>query len=185
MLSLETIEDTVQAWAVAASGLDDAHVIFSHQDGPDPSGGPFITINVMEDSDTLGMYPEQKINGSGVPYTIEHWRLDGMIEAFGPGARQVLLNLKSKGYLESFYNLLLAQGIDLDFDKVTSMPNTKNRSWEEHAQLPIIIRVGDSTTTDTGLDGETPPPYATQLTYTGPDVEPHPIASTTVTAPTP
>lgn len=181
MLDLEALENAVRDWVKTASGLDDDHVIFTHQDGPDPDevdGGPYITILAFDDGSTLGMYPEEKTGADGVPYTIEHWRIDGQIEAYGPGAKQILLNFKSKCLLPTFYDPLTAAGIAADPDtRINSLPNPKGRQWEEHAKLEVVFRLRDGTTEDRGEDDLSPPAWADRLSYTGPEMAPRPITN--------
>jgi hypothetical protein len=172
-LTIETLEDAVHAWVLEVSGLPEARVIFSHQDGPEPATAPYLTITVAESFETLGMYPEELVNGSGVAYTVEHWRIEGSLDAWGAGARQLIATVKSKCLLPSFYKLLSDLGIDADPGGLTFIPAVKNRGWEEHAKLEMIFRLRDQTTTDTGAAEQVG--YFETIGYTLPDLDPHPV----------
>lgn len=181
-LLLTTLEDTAHAWVVSASGLAADQVIHSHQDGPDPVG-LFITITALEDAHTEGLWPEEFMNDSGVPFTREHWRVAGCIDAYGTGARQLLADFKSKCLLPTHYGLLAAQKIEADPGGLTFIPAIKSHGWEEHAKLDMVWRLADGSTTDPGtVDPDTDDPipvaYFDTVSYSGPDMDPHPIPVT-------
>lgn len=184
-LNVTAFEDAVHAWVKACSGLADNKVIFSHQDAPDPRP-PYITITTIEDADTLGMYPEQGMNEDGEVTSLEHWRIEGCVEAWGTGARQALLTFKAKAYLPTFYALLQTANIAAHLGDLTFLPAVKTQQWEEHAKIPVLFHYSNGDTVDDGApDGDgTPQPlgYFDQVEYSGPDITPHPIPSTTVTA---
>jgi hypothetical protein len=186
-IDLASLEDAARAWLLAASGLPDERVIFSHQDGQDPGGGAYMVIEVWESGDTLGMYPEQGVNSSGQGTQTEHWRVEGTVSVHGPGARHALITAKSRSLLPSYYARIHDLGIDGELDgEIAHIPENKARGWEEQAQIGLILRLRTGTI-DTGApDPEgTPAPLAwfDRATYSGPDMAPRPIPPTTITHP--
>lgn len=186
-IDLASLEDAARAWLMAASGLPEELVIFSHQDGPDPQGGAYLVLEVWESGDTLGMLPEQKTNEDGQVEQIEHWRIEGTVSIFGPGARQLLITTQSRSLLPSYYARIHTLGIDGELDgAIAHIPAVKARGWEEQAQCGLILRLRDGTL-DTGApDPETgepaPPTWFDRVTISGPSM-PRPIPPTTITRP--
>jgi len=147
---IDTIEAIACGWIIAASGLDDQHVIMSHQDCPDPQG-VYITLELMESGDTLGMNPEQFVDpDTGIAYEIGHWRFEGTIDAYRAGAYGVLTKTRSKLLLPSFYETLNNAGISAHLGNVESTPNLLNREWEQHASMPIIMHYVANPVDDSG-----------------------------------
>lgn len=192
-IDLASLEDAAWAWIHAASGLPESRVIFSHQDGPDPDedpdadGGPYVVLEVWESGDTLGMLPEQKTDAQGRANQIEHWRIEGTVSAFGPGARQVLITIKSRHLLPSYYAKIHTLGIDGELTgELAHIPENKARGWEEQAQIGLILRKREGTI-DTGAPDDegasTPLPWFDRATYSGPAFLPRPIPPTTITRP--
>lgn len=185
-LSIEDIEDGVFDWMKACSGLDEANILHSHQDGMDPADTLYMTITLWNEGDTLGMYPEQGMSEAGEPTQIEHWRIEGTIDTYGPGARQLMVDIKSKHLLPSYYQILQDAGLHGDLEGLTFLPAQKARGWEEHAQTNLIIRLRSDSVDEGAPDSEgTPTPlgYFESISYSGPDAEPHPIPETVITQP--
>lgn len=176
-MNVATIEAAILEWIRAASGLNDQHVIMSHQDCTDPSG-LYITLD-LEDADTLGMFPEQYFNSSGLMAERAHWRFEASIEAWRSGAYQLLITTKSKMLLGSVYQILQDAGISADLRVVQSLPSLRGGQWEDHAKLSVVFHHGEVATADPDI-GEDPVGYFTAITYEGPEMDPHPISETTI-----
>ncbi len=185
-LSIEDVEDGVFDWLRACSGLNEADISHSHQDGADPASDTYLIITLFNAADTLGMHPEQSINDDGEPTQIEHWRIEGTIDSHGPGARQLMMDIKTKHLLPSYYQILQDAGLHGDIGKPLFIPGQKAKGWEEHAQADLIIRLRSDSVDEGAPDSEgTPQPlgYYTHMSYSGPDAEPHPIPETVITQP--
>jgi|SRR3989344_3793931 len=147
---IDDIEAIVCDWIIAASGLDNQRVIMSHQDCPDPQG-VYITLELMQTGDTLGMFPEQFINpDTGVAYESGHWRFEGTIDAYRAGAYGLLTSTRSKLLLPSFYKTLNNAGLSAHLGEAESTPNLLNRQWEQHASMLIIMHYVANPVEDSG-----------------------------------
>lgn len=183
IIDLEAIEDGVFDWLKACSGLSDDNISHSHLDGNDPAGEPYLTITLWDSGDTLGMHPEQSINEDGEPTQIEHWRIEGTIDTWGVGARQLMLTIKSNHLLPSYYQILQNADLDGDIRGMLFIPGLKSRGWEEHAQATLIIRLRTDSTDEGAPDSEGAPQplgYFESISYSAPEAEPHPLTETVI-----
>lgn len=183
--NLEVFKDAAWDWIRAASGLPPEQVIFAHQDAPEPVGD-YITITIIEDADTLGQKPEEGVNELGQVYTKEHWRIEGNFQIWGDNAQQLMLVMKPKLLLPSYYKILTDAGFGAHYGRAQFFPGLKTHQWEDSMKLDVVWVTGASSV-DTGAPDEsgTPQPigYFDSVEYSGPEMEPRPVPSAIVTAP--
>jgi|SRR5579859_2887251 len=162
-----TIEDAIQAWVKAGTGLDDAKVIWSRQEGEQPSQ-PFVSMyRANLDTDGIdfvssftdltrpaGQEVEQRVQGnrqfmlSVNAYTAQ--------EAIGNGSAFALMSkLKTSAALPSQIANLGDAGLSIfDFSQIRDLSAIDNALWESRAQLDIHFYVAESVSEYSGYIDE-------------------------------
>lgn len=178
MIDWAAVERAVRAWVKTSSGYDDAHVVWSKQDGPRPSR-PFVELNFLSLID-VGQDATNWYTDLGRPAGEEvELRLQGLRSAVfrvqvytadatgASSARALAEQIRSKVNLPSILSALVSagvapydQGIVRDLSGVLEAKQEGRAVFDasfyvkqEISEFTGYIAAGTVTiTTDTGLD---------------------------------
>jgi hypothetical protein len=135
------LRTAVRACALAATGLNDGHVIWAFQNGPRPLV-PFIEINPRLAIARVGSHDEETMNAANADQLDRkaQRRVTVSCHAFGPDAFALLEAMQAFCDTEAGHVLFDVAGLAVaDFGSVNDLTELLETQFEERAQFDLIF----------------------------------------------
>ncbi len=163
MIDQATLERALFTLVDQSSGLGDAGIIFSDQDGPSPFPSRYVTIRVGDllgigvDASTWDFAADRNPGQEIVRSAVGMRKFVATFQAFTPGtvgnatARTTLMKLQADLGLPSFREPLNAAGLGvLNQGDVRWVPKVNNTTFEGRAVLEVLFCIPQSASDSTG-----------------------------------
>ena len=136
MIDWENIENAIQEWAKANSGLE---VIWSNQSAPSPEP-PYITLSILNIKKVGGFDETRQTNGEFIKCGLR--RLTVSIQVYGRNTVSIMEKLKNSLELSQAEEFLKQFGIaPVSASDINRIPEFIDTLWEDRTHMDAIFHI--------------------------------------------